>query len=172
MRSVFCYKSAHANFFHLRMQKHAKNRPKLNPNPKWWKNYPLSILANTFHGCHFKTSNQIEIGAIDHIFQSYLVRSAEVATIKSVWKNWQNFQKKMIFFLVSLSCFLVKNMKTIILQVIISHFINILYLRMTPVPPKTLVSTVQVKFCRAQIRGLPALILYLNLKLPRRIYCS
>jgi len=70
----------------------------------------LSILANTFHGCHFKTSNQIEIGAIDHIFQSYLVRSAEVATIKSVWKNLQNFQKKWKFCGVSLSCFLVKNM--------------------------------------------------------------
>ena len=37
---------------------------------------------------------------------------------------------------------------------------------MTPVPPKTLVSTVQVKFCRAQILGHPALILDLNLTLP------
>ena len=61
-------------------------------------------------------------------------------------------------------------MKTIILQVIISHFINILYLRITTVPPKTLVSSVQGKFCRAQILGLPALILDLNLTLPPRVY--
>ena len=37
---------------------------------------------------------------------------------------------------------------------------------MTPVLRKTLVSTVQVKFCRAQILGFPALILNLNLTLP------
>ena len=111
MRSVFSQEYARAKYFQLRSQKHANNRRKPNPNPKWWKNYPLSILANTFHGCHFKTSNQIEIGAIDHIFQSYLVRSAEVATIKSVWKNLQNFQKKLNILGVSLSCFWVKNMK-------------------------------------------------------------
>ena len=39
---------------------------------------------------------------------------------------------------------------------------------MTPVPQKTLVLTVQVKFCRAQILGHPALILDLNLTLPPR----
>ena len=43
---------------------------------------------------------------------------------------------------------------------------------MTPVPPKTLVSTVQVNFCRAQILGLSALILNLNLTLPLRVSLS
>jgi len=55
----------------------------------------------------FQTSNNIEIGAIGRIFQSYLVRSAEVATIKSVWKNLQHFPKCWQFLVVSLSCFLV-----------------------------------------------------------------
>ena len=47
----------------------------------------MLILANTFHGGHFETSYQTENGAIDHIFQFYLVRSAEEATIKSGWKK-------------------------------------------------------------------------------------
>ena len=45
------------------------------------------ILANVnfskhFYGRHFNTSNQIENGAINSIFQTYLVRSAKVPTIK------------------------------------------------------------------------------------------
>ena len=40
---------------------------------------------------------------------------------------------------------------------------------MTPIPPKTLVSTVHVKFCRAQILDHPALILDLNLTLPHNL---
>ena len=107
-KHFFLYESACANLFQLRMQKHAKNRLKPNSNPKWGKNYPLFILTNTFHGCHLETFNQKEIGAIDHIFQFYLVRSAEVATIKSVWKYEQNFPNFWQFLGVSVSCFLVK----------------------------------------------------------------
>ena len=49
-------------------------------------------LANTFCECHLKTFNQIENGTFDHIFQMYFVRSAKVATIKSFWKNKQDYQ--------------------------------------------------------------------------------
>ena len=47
----------------------------------------MLIFPNTFYRCHFNTSNQIENEAIEHIFETYLVRSDEVANLKSVWKN-------------------------------------------------------------------------------------
>ena len=54
----------------------------------------MLIYPNTFYCCHSNTSNQIESGAIEHIFEKYLVRSDEFATVKSLWKN----QQKIIIF--------------------------------------------------------------------------
>ena len=44
-------------------------------------------FPNTLYRCHFNTSNQIENGTIEHIFETYLFRSDEVENVKSVWKN-------------------------------------------------------------------------------------
>ena len=53
------------------------------------------------------------------------------------------------------SCFLVKNMKKIIISDMTLRLIFILFLRFYLVPQKTLISIVQVKFCKAQIWGFP-----------------
>ena len=44
------------------------------------------------------TSNHREKEAIEHIFKMYLVRSDEVETVKSVWKNLQLKKKKKKYF--------------------------------------------------------------------------
>ena len=45
------------------------------------------IFPNIFYGWHFGTSNQIHLEDTIDSSVFYLVRSVEVATIKSVWKN-------------------------------------------------------------------------------------
>ena len=50
-------------------------------------------FSKHFFGCHFNTSNQKENETIDYIFKTYLVKSDEVATIKSIWKNLHIFSK-------------------------------------------------------------------------------
>ena len=66
----------------------------------------MQLIPNSFYLSHFNTSNQMENGAIKHIFETYLVRSDKVATIKSVWKKLQKIlfvdQKYLIFFAVFL----------------------------------------------------------------------
>ena len=51
----------------------------------------MYIFPNTFYGCPFNTSNQIENGSIDHIFETCLVRSDEVATVKVFGKLYIDF---------------------------------------------------------------------------------
>ena len=49
--------------------------------PKFWEKkilFRLLLLANTFYGCLYKTSNQIENGTIDFLFKMQMVWSLEV----------------------------------------------------------------------------------------------
>ena len=87
---------------------------------KFWKKslFRLLLLANTFYGCLFKTSNQIENGTIDFLFKMHLVWSLEVPKNQKCLEKVTQFSENFVFFrhfiLMFLSYFLTKLRKKII----------------------------------------------------------
>ena len=118
----------------------------------------MLLLANTFYGCLFKTSNQIETGTIDFLFKMHMVWSLEVPKNQKCLEKVTKFSDFFCFFgdflLLFLSYFQSKLGQKIILLVIILCFIFFLCLRIDLVPQKTLIPKAQVKFCKAQILDL------------------
>ena len=77
----------------VKMTTESKKTPNLSRNFEEKKSlFRLLLLANTFYGCLFKTSNQVENGTIDLLFKMHLVWSLEVP------KNKKMFGKSNIIF--------------------------------------------------------------------------
>ena len=67
---------------------------------KFWKKslLRLLLLANTFYGCLFKTSNQIENGTIDFLFKMHLVWSLGVPKNQKCLEKVTQFSENFVFF--------------------------------------------------------------------------
>ena len=120
---------------------------------KFWRKkslFRLLLLANTFYGCLFKTSNQIENGTIDFLFKMHLVWSLEVPKNQKCLEKVTQFSENFVFFrhfiLMFLSYFRTKLRKKIIFSTKILCFIYFLCIGIDLVPQKTLISKVQFKF--------------------------
>ena len=76
----------------VKMTTESKKTPNLSRNFEKKSLFRLLLLANTFYGCLFKTSNQIENGTIDFLFKMHLVWSLEVP------KNQKCLEKVLSYF--------------------------------------------------------------------------
>ena len=112
--------------------------------------FMLLLWANTFYGCLFKTSNQIENGTIDFLFKMHLVCSLEVLKNQKCFEEVTHFSENVVFFshfiLMFFSYFRTKLRKKIIFPTKILCFIYFLCIGIDLVPQKTLISKVKFKF--------------------------
>ena len=60
--------------------------------------FRLLLWANTFYGCLFKTSNQIENWTIDFLFKMHLVCSLEVLKNQKCFEEVTHFSENVVFF--------------------------------------------------------------------------
>ena len=68
--------------------------------------FRLLLWANTFYGCLFKTSNQIENGTIDFLFKMHLVCSLEVLKNQKCFEEVTHFSENVVFLAILFWCFL------------------------------------------------------------------
>ena len=128
-----------------------KKTPNLSRNFEKKSLFRLLLLANTFYGCLFKTSNQIENGTIDFLFKMHMVWSLEVPkNKKKCLEKVTQFSENFVFFrhfiLMFLSYFRTKLRKKIIFSTKILCFIYFLCIGIDLVPQKTLIPKVHFKF--------------------------
>ena len=83
----------------VKMTTESKKTPNLSRNFEEKKSlFRLLLLANTFYGCLFKTSNQIENGTIDFLFKMHLVWSLEVPKNQKCLEKVTQFSENFVFF--------------------------------------------------------------------------
>ena len=82
----------------VKMATESKKTPNLSRNFEKKSLFRLLLLANTFYGCLFKTSNQIENGTIDFLFKMHLVWSLEVPKNQKCLEKVTQFSENFVFF--------------------------------------------------------------------------
>ena len=115
----------------VKMMTESKKTPNLSRNFEKKSLFRLLLLANTFYGCLFKTSNQIENGTIDFLFKMHLVWSLEVPKNQKCLEKVTQFSENFVFFSHFILMFLC--------------FIYFLCIGIDLVPQKTLIQKVQFK---------------------------
>ena len=130
----------------VKMTTESKKTPNLSRNFEKKSLFRLLLLANTFYGCLFKTSNQIENGTIDFLFKMHLVWSLEVPKNQKCLEKVTQFSENFVFFrhfiLMFLSYFRTKLRKKIFFSTKILCFIYFLCIGIDLVPQKTLIPKV------------------------------
>ena len=126
----------------VQMTTESKKTPNLSRHFEEEKNiFRLLLLANTFYGCLFKTSNQIESGTIDFFFKMHMVLSLEVPKNQKCLEKVTQFSEILGFFrdfiLMFLSYFRTKLRKQIIIFTKKLCFIVFLCLGIDLVPQNT-----------------------------------
>ena len=109
--------------------------------------FRLLLWANTFYGCLFKTSNQMENGTIDFLFKMHLVCSLEVLKNQKCFEEVTHFSENVVFFshfiLMFFSYFRTKlRKKKTFFSTKILCFIYFLCIGIDLVPQKTLIPKV------------------------------
>ena len=132
----------------VKMTTESKKPPNLSRNLEKIYIFRLLLLANTFYGCLFKTSNQIESGTIDFFFKMHMVLSLEVPKNQKCLEKVTQFSEILGFFrdfiLMFLSYFRTKLRKKIIIFTKKLCFIVFLCLGIDLVPQNTLTPKVQI----------------------------